>query len=79
MPVEGTHGEMVVGTFSDSKLLFEIFKGIESVRRIELLVIFAVRALNLAVVPRCTDADQLVANSELSQCLFKKRFSVCAV
>ena len=66
LPVEGTHGEMVVGTLTNSELLFEIIKGIEAVRGIKLLVIFAVRALNLTIVSRCADTNQLVPNSELS-------------
>ena len=66
LPVEGTHGKIVVGTLTDSELLFEILKGIEAVRGIELLVIFAVRALNFTIVSRRADTNQLVPNSELS-------------
>ena len=33
-PVEGPHGEMVVSAFADRELLFEVIKGIETVRSI---------------------------------------------
>ena len=78
LPVEGTHWEMVVGTLTDSELLFEILKGIESVRGIELLVIFAVRALDFAIVSGCANTNQLVANAKLTESLFKESFSVYA-
>ena len=63
VPIQGTHGEMVVRFFSDSELLFEIIERIETMRSIEFLVIFSVRTLNLAVVPWSTDTDQLVLDS----------------
>ena len=69
---------MVVNTFSDSKLLFEIIKGIKTVRGIELLVILAVRALYLTVVPGCANTNEFVTNAELTERLFKKCFSVGA-
>ena len=77
-PVEGTHGEMVVSAFTDSELLFEVIKGIETVRSIELLIVFSVRPLDLAVVPRGKNSNELVPDAKLAQRLFKKRFSVGA-
>ena len=39
-PVEGSHGESVIVSLSDSKLFGKVIKGIESVAGIELLIIF---------------------------------------
>ena len=77
-PVEGTHGEMVVSAFTDGELLFEVIKGIETVRSIELLVVLSVRSFHLAIVPWRVNSDQLVPDPKLAQRLFKKRFSAGA-
>ena len=75
-PIEGPHGEMVVSALTDRELLFEIIKGIETVRSIELFVVFSVRPLDLAVVPRGKNSNEFVPDAKLAQRLFKKRFSV---
>ena len=50
VPVERTHGEMVVGTFANGKLLAEVVEGIELMRGVEFLVVFSMAALDLAVM-----------------------------
>ena len=41
-------------------------------RVIETLLVFAVAALHLAVVPRCVRADQLMSNASAGQRCFKQ-------
>ena len=43
------------------------------VARVELVVVFAVRTLYLAVMTRCVRADQLVFNAKTLQSAFKER------
>ena len=50
VPVEGTHRKIVVLALTNGELPLEIFKGIELVRSIKLLIVLAVTAFNLAVV-----------------------------
>ena len=57
----------------DSKLFCEIAQRIESVARIESLLILTVAALDLTVVPRRIGADQLVPDVQLGSRLFKQR------
>ena len=77
-PVEGAHGKVVVSAFPDSELLFEIIKGIKTVRSIEFFIVFSMRSLNFTVVARGTNANQLVPDAKLTERLFKERFSVGA-
>ena len=70
-PVEGTHGEKIVLSVPDSKLLLEILEGIEAVRSVEILVVLAVAAFNFTVVSGSIGADQLVTNTQLLQCFLK--------
>ena len=69
---------MVVSAFTDGELLFEIIKGIETVRSIEFLIVFSMRSLDLAVVSRRENTDQFVPDAKLAQRLFKERFPVGA-
>ena len=71
-PVKRTHREIVVGTFPDSKLNFEIFKGIEAVRSVKLLVVFAVTALYFSVVSGCVRADEFVADAKMQKLFLKE-------
>ena len=57
----------------DSKLFCEIIQRIESVTGIESLLVLAVAALDLAVVPRRIGADQLMPDAQLGSRLFKQR------
>ena len=49
-PVERTHGEIVVLALPEGKLRREVGEREEPVRSVEFLIVFAVTALNLAVV-----------------------------
>ena len=75
-PVKGTHGEMVVSTFTNSELFSEIIKGIKAVRSIKFFIVFPMRSFDLAVMARSTNTNQLVPDTKLAERLFKKCFSV---
>ena len=51
-----------------------ILKRIKLVRSIEILVIFAVATFNLAVVTRCKDSNELVADNQIIKRLLKERW-----
>ena len=59
----------------NSKLLFKVIKRIKSVSGIEVFIIFAVRALNLAVVSRRVWPDQFVPYPTL----FEARLKQCGI
>ena len=71
-PVEGSHGESVIASLSDSKLFGKVIKGIEGVAGVELLIILSVASFYFAVVARCKGFDFLVPDSELGKCFFKE-------
>ena len=71
-PIERTHGKIVVFSAVNSKLLFKVIKRVECVGSIEVFVIFAVRALNLAVVPRRVWLDELVPYPTLFEARLKQ-------
>ena len=73
LPVERAHGEIVVLSLPNSKLLGKVIKGIECVAGIEFFIIFPVAALHLAVMPWRKWFDLLVADAHLTQCFLKKR------
>lgn len=56
----------------DSKLFGKVAEGIEVVAGIKTLLVLPAAALYLAVVPGGVGADELVPNTELGSCLFKK-------
>mgnify|MGYP007106089911 CR=1 FL=1 len=58
---------MIVLSAVNSKLLLEIKKRIKFMRRIEVFIIFAVRTLDFAIVPRCKRLNELVANAKFLQ------------
>ena len=72
-PVEGSHGESVIASLSDSKLFGKVIKGIEGVAGIELLIIFSVAAFYFTIVTGCKGFDFLVPDAEFSQCFLKER------
>ena len=72
-PAEGPHGQVVGTAVVDSELLCEIIQRIEGVARIKSLLIFAVAALNLAVVPGRIRTNELVPNAQFGSRLFKQR------
>lgn len=55
----------------NSKLLLEIKKRIESMRSIEIFIIFTVRTLDFAIVSGCKRLNELVANAKFLQFHFK--------
>ena len=71
LPIEWSHGEVIILTLSDSELLFKVGKTVEFMAGIELLVILPVAAFYLSVMPGCVRFNQLVPDTELIQCLFK--------
>lgn len=65
MPIQRAHGEVVVASVVYGGLLFEIFKGMEPMCYIEVFIVFSVRSLHLAVVPRCVGTHELILYSQL--------------
>ena len=72
-PVKRSHRKVVGTAVVDSKLLCKVVEGIKSVAGIKTLLILAVAALDLTIVPRRVGADQLVADAKLGSGLFKER------
>ena len=72
-PVKWTHGEIIVLPLSDGELGFEIVERKEPVRSVELLVVLAVTALDLAVMPRREGTDELVVDTEFGERRLKER------
>ena len=72
-PIKRAHGEIIVFSAVNSKLLFKVVKRIKSVSGIKIFIIFAVRALNLAVVSGCVGFYELV----LYATLFEARLKQC--
>ena len=65
-------GKVIVFSAVNSKLLFKVVKRIKSVSGIKIFVIFAVRALNLAVVSRRVWPDQFVPYPTLFEARLKQ-------
>ena len=66
MPVQRAHRKVVVLSVPDSKLLLEVLKGIKFMACVEIRVIFAVAAFDLAVMPGGVGLNEFVANPQLS-------------
>lgn len=64
-PVERPHGKVVGTAVMDSKLLFEVCKGIKTAAGIETLLVLTVAALYLAIVPRGVRPDELMTDAKL--------------
>ena len=65
LPVERTHGEIIILPLTDGKLFCKIVKRIETMRSIEFLVVFSMTAFNLAVMSGCERSDLLMLDSQL--------------
>ena len=65
LPVEGSHREMIVGTFPDSQLLLKILERVKVMSGIEFFVVFSVASLHLAVVPWSIRLNEFVADTKL--------------
>ena len=56
----------------DSELLRKVVQRVKAVTGIKAFLVLSVAALYFAVVPRGVGANELVPNTELGSCLFKK-------
>ena len=63
---------MIIFSAVNSKLLFEINKRIGFMRCIEIFIIFAMRTLNLAIVPWYECFDELMPDAKFFRFLFKQ-------
>ena len=72
VPVKWSHGEVVVLSLPDRKLLGKILKGKERMTDIEFFITLSETALYLAVVPGRKRFDLFVQDAELSQRFFKE-------
>ena len=78
-PVKWSHREMIVGTLANSQLILKVLERIETMRSVELFVVFSVASLHFSVVPWCVGLDQLVPNTKTFQLGFKGRRSIAAL
>ena len=69
--MERPHWKVVGTTIMDSKLLFEVCKGIKAVGRIEAFLVVSVAALYCAIMPRGVRPDELVTDAKFSRRCFK--------
>ena len=72
VPVKWPHGEVVVLSLPDRKLLGKILKGKERVADIEFFIILSVTTFYLAVMPERKRFDLFMQDSELSQRFFQE-------
>ena len=72
-PIKRAHGEIIVFSAVNSKLLFKVVKRVECVSGIKIFVVFTVAALDLAVMSGCVGLDELV----LYATLFEARLKQC--
>lgn len=56
---------MIVSSFSDSKLSFEVLERKETMGSIEFLIVLAMASLYFSIVPWCVELNQLVTNIKL--------------
>ena len=75
-PVERTHGEIVVLALPEGKLRREVGEREEPVRSVEFLIVFAVTALNLAVVAGSVRPYEFVLDAEFGKGFLKERRTV---
>ena len=54
---------MVVSSFTNGKLSFEIIERVETMRGVEFLIVFSVAALYFAVVAGRVRTDEFMANA----------------
>ena len=73
LPVERTHGEIIILPLTDSKLFRKIIKRIETMRSIKFFVIFSVTAFYFAVMSRCERPDLFMLYTKL----FKRFLEEC--
>ena len=71
VPVEWSHGEVVILSLPGGKLLFEVGKGVKLMAGVELLVVLSVTAFYLAIMSGRVRPNQLVPDAELIQGSFE--------
>ena len=71
-PAEGSHGTIVASILVGSELPTKIGERVEDMGIVETLLVFAMAAFHLAVVPRRIGADELMAYPFGSQGRFKQ-------
>ena len=80
LPVERTHGEIIILPLTNGKLFCKINKRIETVRSVEFFVIFSVTAFYFAVMSWGKRLDLLVPDTKLlKRFLEKSRWLFLAV
>ena len=72
LPVERAHGEIIVLSLPNSKLLGKVIKGIECVAGIEFFIIFPVAALNFSVVSWRKRLNQFMLDPKYSKSSLKE-------
>ena len=75
-PAERSHGKIVAPILVGSELPTKIGERVEGMGIIETLLIFAVAALHLAIVPWGVRPDKLVTDTFGSQRSFKQRLDI---
>ena len=73
LPVERTHGEIIILPLTDGKLFYKIVKRIETMRSIEFLVVFSMTAFYLAVMSGCEWSDLLMPDTKLFKRFLEER------
>ena len=73
LPVERTHGEIIILPLTDGKLFCKIVKRIETMRSIEFLVVFSMTAFYLAVMSGCERSDLLMPDTKLFKRFLEER------
>ena len=79
MPDERAHGEVVILSVPNSKLVLEVLERIEFMGSVEVFVVLSVTPFDLTIMPGCKRFDEFMANTELSQRSFKQGFFVRAL
>ena len=74
--MQWAHRDRIGATKMDSKLSSEILERIKAMARIESLLIFAMTALDFAIVARRVRADELMADLHLSKSGLKQSWFV---
>ena len=73
LPVERTHGEIIILPLTNGKLFCKINKRIETVRSVEFFVIFSVTAFYFAVMSWCERSDLFMLDTKLFKRFLEER------
>ncbi len=72
VPVERSHGEVVILALSDSELFFKIRKVKELMTGVEFFIILSVAAFYFAVMSGRVDSNAFMTDAELCQSFLKQ-------